>query len=244
MAATPPYSNKQVQKAGRVLRKTHMREIPVHVDTLVSALDVVRWYRAQHQYALSKATMGLRSFCQTRRCDASVSQRLKRMSTITDKLVRHPTMSLTTMQDIGGCRAVFRSIQDLYAVADHIDRVHPPITVDDYVRSPKESGYRAVHMVVAYTDAEGIDRMVEVQLRTSYMHQWAVTLERFGDRINEDLKSGGGSSAVLTLFALISQAMALQESGRRVDESLDRQIATLRVQVLGDIRGRQSRGAP
>jgi hypothetical protein len=36
----------------------------------------------------------------------SVTQRLKKFSTILDKLSRYPTMRLTAMEDIGGVRAI------------------------------------------------------------------------------------------------------------------------------------------
>ncbi len=45
--------------------------------------------------------MGLRSMVRTERCQIEVSQRLKRVPTIIDKLLREPTMQLANMQDIG-----------------------------------------------------------------------------------------------------------------------------------------------
>jgi ppGpp synthetase/RelA/SpoT-type nucleotidyltranferase len=41
--------------------------------------------------------------------EIEISQRLKRFSTIVDKLRREPTMQLTTMEDIGGVRAILRN---------------------------------------------------------------------------------------------------------------------------------------
>jgi len=48
--------------------------------------------------------MGLRSVVGTEGCTVEVTQRLKRVPTIVDKLRREPTMQLASMQDIGGCR--------------------------------------------------------------------------------------------------------------------------------------------
>lgn len=50
--------------------------------------------------------MGLRSCLTTEGLELDVSQRLKRLPTIEDKLRRLPRMDLSSMQDIGGCRAV------------------------------------------------------------------------------------------------------------------------------------------
>jgi hypothetical protein len=50
--------------------------------------------------------MALRQRLDTTSVDGAVAQRLKRRATIIHKLGRHPNMQLTTMQDVGGCRAV------------------------------------------------------------------------------------------------------------------------------------------
>lgn len=112
------------------------------------AIDVVEMFRAAHQYPLIKANMGLRSVVRTEHCEIEVSQRLKRFRTIVDKLDREPTMQLANMQDIGGCRAVLRSMEEISRVRHRLSRNRPPLRVADYALSPRISGYRAVHIVV------------------------------------------------------------------------------------------------
>lgn len=126
-----------------------------------AALEVLLDYRAAHQYPLQKATMGLRSMVATEGCKVEVSQRLKRVPTILDKLRREPTMQLANMQDIAGCRAVLGSIDEVRRVQRRLAKARPPRRISDYIAEPRASGYRAVHVVVAYDD-----RCVEVQLRT------------------------------------------------------------------------------
>ena len=48
-----------------------------------------------------------------------VAQRLKRMPTILSKLERQPTMDITRMQDIGGCRAVVQSVKAVNEVVNY-----------------------------------------------------------------------------------------------------------------------------
>lgn len=117
--------------------------------------------------------------------DVEVTQRLKRIWTIIDKLVREPKMQLATMQDIGGCRAVLASIDDVRRVQRRLMRNRPPLRVSDYIAEPRASGYRALHAVVEYDN-----RKIEVQLRTRVMHEWAITVERLGGRLRADLKRG------------------------------------------------------
>ncbi len=231
---TPTIS--QVNRAGRSLRRWLRGELtdPYATD---QALREVERYRAAHGYALTKATMGLRSVVRTEHCELQVSQRLKRMTTILDKLRREPTMQLANMQDVGGCRAVLASIRDLRRVEHRLKRNRPPLRYSDYVESPRASGYRAVHVVVGYHDEYGDLRAIEVQLRTMVMHEWAITVERLSGRLRDDLKSGRGPDTVLALMASISEAMALEERNEAVPADLIAEISRLRAAAMPYLRG-------
>lgn len=160
MSPDPP-SISQVNKAGRTLRAYQRGEL-VTDARYRAALSVLRAFRAAHSYPLTKANMGLRSMVLTEGCRVEVSQRLKRVPTILDKLMREPTMQLANMQDIGGCRAVLDNIKEVRRVQKRLAKNRPPTRVNDYVAAPRSSGYRAVHLVVQYDD-----RNIEVQLRTA-----------------------------------------------------------------------------
>ncbi len=192
------------------------------------AFEVVVRFRAAHEYPLMKATNGLRSVVHTVGCEAKVSQRLKRIPTIIDKLRRHAGMELGRMQDIGGCRALLTSIADLRLVESRLRKNHPSGRSYDYIASPRESGYRAVHVVVSYKDRQGVRRPIEVQLRTWGMHEWAYTVERLSSRSAIDLKSGEGPAEVQAWLQAISGAMALEEAGGTVSKEEQDRITRLR----------------
>lgn len=101
--------------------------------------------------------------------NGKVSQRLKRMSTILDKLGREPTLALDRMQDIGGCRVVLPSRDEVWRLADRIRERRPVIAFSDYINHPRNSGYRGVHVIVEY--GRDCVRPVEIQLRTESMLQ-------------------------------------------------------------------------
>lgn len=154
----------------------------------------------------------------TERCRLEVSQRLKRVPTIIDKLQREPTLQLANMQDIGGVRAVLDSVDEVRRVQKRLAKNRPPLRESDYITCPRTSGYRGVHVIVSYDD-----RAIEVQLRTRTMHEWAISVERLSGRLGEDFKSGYGEPSVLKLLEVISEAMALEENGAPVPpELLDR----------------------
>ncbi len=197
----------------------------------VEAFEVLIAYRAAHATPLIKANNGLRSMLRTEHAPIEVSQRLKRASTILDKLTRQPTMALSRMQDIGGCRAILDTVDQLRHVQARLTRNRALLRVDDYVSRPRDSGYRAVHLIVVYDE-----RSIEVQLRTRYMHDWAVAVEQWGALVGEDLKSGRGPRPVLDWLSALGSALALEEAGEPVDSQLSAYISELRNQALPFLR--------
>lgn len=221
----------QVNKAGKVLRLAARGE-PVDRAALDRAVDVLLAWRAGHQLPLITASMGLRSRVRTAGCEVRVSQRLKRVPTMIDKLERQPTLALATMQDVGGCRAVLGSIAEIRNVQKRFDHKRPPKRVNDYIADPKDSGYRGVHLIVEYDDHD-----IEIQLRTQVMHEWAITVERLSGQLSVDLKSGVGPRPVLDLLEVASEAMALEERNEEVDTALMERFQRLREIAVGYLSG-------
>lgn len=225
----------RVNRAGKVIRRAIRGEDGVTGAEFHEAFDVLVRFRAAHQRPLTTANMGLRSIVKTVGCVApEVSQRLKRVPTIIDKLRREPTLALANMQDLGGCRAVLESVDEVRRVQARLEHHGRVERVSDYIDKPRDSGYRGVHVIVRYHD-----RRIEVQLRTHVMHAWAVTVEALSGMIEKDVKSGRGPVEVQQLMSAISRAMALEESGLRVDEELDGEIARLRILAAPYLRGGQ-----
>lgn len=217
-----------VNKAGDVLR-SFVSTQPTDVEALdraIEALDILLAWRAVHATPLQTATMGLRSRVASANCSdiRRVSQRLKRIPTIIDKLQREPGMNLGRMADIGGCRAVLRDIDEVYRVLGRYQKRNAGVVkVRDYIESPKDDGYRAVHVIVKYHG-----RLIEVQLRTQVQHEWAYTVESVTSRFGLAIKSGGGPPPVREWFQAVSMAMALEEHGQVVDADLLQRVHTLR----------------
>lgn len=226
-----PLTKSQVNKAGKAIR-AWWRGALGSEPAYRAALDVLLAYRALHQYPLQKAAMGLRSVVVTEGSDVEVTQRLKRVPTIVDKLRREPTMQLANMQDVAGCRAVLGSLDEVRRVQRRLSKNRPPRRMTDYITEPRPSGYRGIHLIVAYDD-----RNVEVQLRTRVMHEWAITVERLSGRLTIDLKSSEGPPEVLALLRSTSEAMATEEQGGVVTNDLLNEIAEHRRAALPFLTG-------
>lgn len=151
---------------------------------------------------------------------ASVSQRLKRADRIVQKLARFPHMRLTQMGDIGGCRVVLSSLDDLRRLEGKLRKTWKDSLndVDDYITHPKSTGYRAVHLQVLRRG-----RLVEVQLRTRRQHRWATVVETHEIQSGQALKHGIGDPTTLDAFVLLGEAFAFQDEGKPfTPELLDR----------------------
>lgn len=136
-------------------------------------------------------------------------------------LDRFPKMKLTQMQDIGGCRAVVKSVAAVRKLADFYQNKsrikHKLATCDDYIDNPQLSGYRGIHLVYRYfSDKRGTkiynDLKIEMQLRSQYQHAWATAVETVGTFIRQALKSSVGEEEWLRFFALMGSAVALREN--------------------------------
>lgn len=80
-------------------------------------------------------------------------------------------LEFTELYDVRAVRVIVDKIQDCYAALGviHTTWHHIPKEFDDYVANPKPNGYQSIHTVV-YGDK---GRAVEIQIRTSNMHQTA-----------------------------------------------------------------------
>lgn len=104
-----------------------------------------------------------------------VSRRLKRIVTMINKLDRFPSGDVTGLHDIAGVRAVLPTIADVREVASILEDRLILIRPRDYIAEPRDSGYRALHLV-----AREADLRVEIQLRTALQDTWANLVEQLG----------------------------------------------------------------
>lgn len=115
-----------------------------------------------------------------------VKSRIKTPESIVKKLRRHGYESsienmVRYVNDIAGIRITCSFTSDLYLIADMITRQTDLtiLTTKDYMKNPKESGYRSYHMLVSvpvFLSDSVVETKVEIQIRTVAQDFWA-TLE-------------------------------------------------------------------
>ncbi len=127
-------------------------------------------------------------------------------------------MRLTQMQDIGGCRAVVSTLDDVYALRNLYLKSrsqHFLVAEDDYIKNPKPSGYRSLHLIYRFMSRghPGYNKlMFEVQLRTATQHAWATAVETVGAVIGQALKASEGERVWLEYFQHAALALEYTET--------------------------------
>lgn len=111
-----------------------------------------------------------------------MQSRLKSMNSIIEKIQRkgwpNEIASVYKLTDFAGIRVVCNYIDDIYRVESSLLRQDDIrlIRRTDYIKEPKESGYRSLHLVVEvpiFLSDRTYNMPVEIQIRTIAMDTWA-----------------------------------------------------------------------
>lgn len=112
-----------------------------------------------------------------------IKSRIKSSESIVKKLKRYGSEStianmVNRVNDIAGIRVICSFTSDIHQIADIISRQADIriLGVKDYLKNPKENGYKSYHMLVSvpvYLSNRIVDTKVEIQIRTVAMDFWA-----------------------------------------------------------------------
>lgn len=208
------YSGKDIIRAG----ETFLTEQNLgHEEELSRAMDVLSYWRFEHERPLEKALALLQEKTLEKDRKAIFAKRLKRYPSIVAKLKRFRQMKLKNMQDIGGCRAIVSSEKKLFQIVRELRKREEfknslgVIRYKDYIENPKEDGYRGYHLVGLFKDGAGGTKSIEIQVRTILQHDWATALEIVDLFTGQALKSNQGKTEWKDFFKLVSEHFALME---------------------------------
>ncbi len=214
MFPTINFSNSDITKAGRILCNNGSSVLDIE-----EAERIIGEWRKYHYYPILTIQGTLRNHVKRMSdCQSIVVQRLKKMQTIKEKLRRYPKMRLHSMQDIGGCRAIFSDCNFVYELFKRLKSStmkHKIVNEKDYIEIPKESGYRGIHLILEYNSLQNSTYnglKIEIQIRTHLQHLWATAVETVGTFTNYSLKSSIGPEVWLLFFKLISSLIAIEEN--------------------------------
>lgn len=158
----------------------------------------------------------------------SIKTRLKTPKSVIEKMQRIGKPVTVAgiekeLSDVAGVRVICSFVDDIYKLADMLalqDDIYV-LRTKDYIKHPKDSGYRSLHMIVEvpiFLAREKRYMRVEVQLRTIAMDFWASLEHKL--RYKKDIPPD-------TLAVIAGQLVSCAES---VSET-DRQMLSIRRQI-------------
>jgi len=212
----PKYSGKKIIKAGEDLINS---DIILNDDERFSeAMNILSYWRFSHEIPLDEAFKYIQEIALKKDKTAIFAKRLKRHISIVRKLRRFERMKLKNMQDIGGCRTVLSTQKKLVQIVRDLKKLPQFIHEDgkhrfkDYIKKPKDDGYRSYHLIGKFKDRYGQKKSIEVQLRTRIQHYWATALEIVDLFTDQALKSNQGDEIWEAFFYSVSAQFAIMDS--------------------------------
>ena len=128
-------------------------------------------------------------------------------------------MALARMDDVAGCRLIFDTIDELYEFRRSIHKarfrhnLRNDVDKYDYIKKPKNTGYRGIHDVYDYdvnseagSSLKGL--LVEIQYRTLIQHSWATAVEVIGLITHNQPKFERGDARYIEAMSYASEIFA------------------------------------
>lgn len=218
MRKTVEYKKSEINEAGQKIALNTLSN-----EEKTQYLKIIDNWRVAHAFPMNTFAINLKNQV----ADipgAIVVQRLKRLDTIIGKIKRYPKMELYRMQDLGGCRVIVPTVEDVYLVKKRLreSRIrHILHNEKDYIATPKSNtGYRGIHLVYRYKSEKNKNYnglQTEIQIRTQLQHLWATAVETVGLFTQNDLKFNQGSESWLDFFKWVSALFSVEERSAIVE---------------------------
>jgi ppGpp synthetase/RelA/SpoT-type nucleotidyltranferase len=204
----------QINRLGKRLRQ-NLRENIAHSEEDLYALQE---YRTSFKDDIAPVFKLISKLSKDERKDSIVAFRVKRIETILSKIKREPTMALSNMGDIAGCRIILFSDSAFKNLVKTINSEFKVKSFNDYTDIPKEDGYRGYHIYVE--SPINSDKTIEIQLRTIKTHRWASLVEMIDILFDLKLKEGAKHSDLQEFIKLLSfseNELTIEDKRRIID---------------------------
>ena len=157
-----------------------------------------------------------------------IKRRIKTPESIVKKLKRYGYEStidnmVNYVNDIAGIRIVCSFTSDIYRMAEMIGKQNDltVVSVKDYIKHPKESGYKSYHMLVTvpiFLSDRVVDTKVEIQIRTIAMDFWASLEHKL--RYKKDIPADQAQQLQEELLACATQSAQLDNRMQEIRNQL------------------------
>ncbi len=111
-----------------------------------------------------------------------MESRVKSVNSMLEKIIRRGLSdeegAFSKITDLAGIRVICKYTDDIYRISEMLLKQHDIelVTKMDYIKNPKESGYRSLHLIVKVPVflSDRVEHVpVEIQVRSVVMDTWA-----------------------------------------------------------------------
>lgn len=204
------FSKTRIRKAGEKLKTNEQDN---------ESLEVLSYWRGTHALPLEIAYEYLKVSALKTDKKSLLAKRLKRTPSIISKLKRFDKegMKLDRMNDIAGCRAILPTLKKVNQVNKRLIQQDYFKRHKDYIKEPKDSGYRGIHLIAKIKNGDKDFRPIELQLRTKIQHSWATAIEIVDLFANQSIKINAGGKNWSRFFKHTSEVFALLEENSYIN---------------------------
>jgi len=190
-------------------------QIRSEYDTLSeSTLLELQNFRTSHKDTLARVFNVLCNINRQMGKTNIVTYRIKRFESIIGKLYRFPKMQFSRMWDIGGCRCIVNTNEDVYKLKKLVEQNEfLEIRKEyDYIKNPQPEGYKSLHLFI---NLKGDNTVIELQIRNKEDHNWATLVEITDLLFDAKLKEYGKNKELLKFHFLLSKKHELNLSEKK-----------------------------
>ena len=127
-------------------------------------------YNKSAEKSLKKIEQEVAAALEKESINFKISGRVKSVYSLHKKLAKH-NQNMGEIYDLTALRVIVDDITDCYLALGVIHSLYTPMggRIKDYIAKPKQNGYQSLHTTVITKDK----RVVEFQIRTNEMHEYA-----------------------------------------------------------------------
>ncbi len=160
----------------------------------------------------------------------SIKSRIKSPESLANKIIRkHLPLTFKSVEeninDVAGIRIICSFPEDIYMLAECIKKQDDikVLKIKDYIKNPKENGYRGLHYIVEipiFLHDEKKLMKVEIQFRTIAMDFWACLEHKL--RYKKNLKDDVLKSIEKSLLECSKEAAKLDIKMQKIRTSIEK----------------------
>lgn len=194
--------------------------------------DLIEKYNKSAQKSLKKIEIEITEALKKEKIDFELSGRIKSVYSLHKKLAKYD-QNIAVIYDLIALRIIVEDVTDCYLVLGIIHSLYKPMErrIKDYIAMPKQNGYQSLHTTVITPNK----RIVEFQIRTKEMHQYAeqglaASFYYNEQKLTESYKKGKIEHLPTNLLWITE----LQMAASRLREGKDVDLGKLKLNLFAD----------